>query len=192
MSAITLAPGANFKVDAVTKQFDPQLSLKETGYGSRRKAVFKFVDCILPLHDNAGVGGEIVNQIGLMPSQGVVFSSGSVDLTVERFTGTTTSLADAWTGMVGVGSTIGVAADLTTTEQNIVAKTVPAAAAAGKALVNALSGAGLVVDASAGTSHVFLNILVDDGSQDGSVTPATVKLNGTVTLHYEVLGKDAA
>lgn len=194
MSAITLSPGANFVVDAVSKQYEV-ITLKETGYGSRRKAVFKFTDCVLPLFDNAGVGGQIANQIFAMPSgaTAVQFTSSAVDLTIERASGTTTSLADAWNGDIGVGTTTGIGAALSTTEDNIMLTTTIPVAVAGKATVNKgvpdTPAYQAPLDVSGGSVVGFLNILVDDANQDGSVTAATVKLNGTLTLHYEVVGK---
>lgn len=194
MSAITLSPGANFVVDAVSKQYEV-ITLKETGYGSRRKAVFKFTDCVLPLFDNAGVGGQIANQIFAMPvgATAVQFTSSAVDLTIERASGTTTSLADAWNGDIGVGTTTGIGAALSTTEDNIMLTTTIPVAVAGKATVNKgvpdTPAYQAPLDVSGGSVVGFLNILVDDANQDGSVTAATVKLNGTLTLHYEVVGK---
>lgn len=191
MGAITLSVGTAFPKDAVTKKPTPYVSLKETGYGSRRKAKFVFKDCELPVVDNAGVGGQICNQLFAVPANVIQIDGVRTDLTIARSSGNSTSLSDTFDGDLGIGTTVGIGGTLATTEQDIMnTQTIPQAVAgvATAKLNQALTVASALVDGSAGTVKGFLNILVDDADQDGSGTPAKVKLNGEVTIHYTVLG----
>lgn len=190
MSAISLDVGAGFPVNDVNRSPFPYVSLKETGYGSRRKATFVFNDCELAVVDNAGVGGQISNQLFAVPANVIQIDGVGVDLTIGRSSGTTTSLSDTWDGFIGVGTATGVANDLTGAEVDIFAKTATPQAVAGVSTIKkqqALTVAIALVDGTAGTVKGFLNVIVDDADQDGSVTPAKVKVNGTLTIHYTVL-----
>jgi len=185
MSAIVLSALNTFPVDAITKQVD-SVKVKETGYGSRRKVVFEFKDCVVPMVNNPGNGGQICNKLFDLPAELIEFEAMRVNLTIARASGTVGGLADAFAGDIGIGSTTGIGPALATTEQDIYAQQAIGPAAAGVATVKQVQNPTAVpFDATAGVSG-FLNILVAAANEDG--TAVTVKLNGTITMFYTVLG----
>jgi hypothetical protein len=170
--------------------------LRETGYGNRRKAVFTFNNFSTPLVMTGGVGAAVVPQLLDFPDGAFVFQGGVIDLTMSRLTGVAAGLSDTWTGLVALGSTVGIPAALTTTEQDLVQFVASAAAVGSLGILQARSkqflaatpeGAPCLYDNTAGTKKAFLNILVDLASGDSAANPITVQINGKVTMLYDVL-----
>jgi len=171
--------------------------LRETGYGNRRRALFTFNNFSTPLVMTGGVGAAVVPQLLDFPDGLFNFEGAVINLTMSRLTGLAAGLSDTWTGLVGLGSTVGIPAALTTTEQDYVPSTVISAAVASLGTIQARSvtppavpavaGAPVQYDNTAGGRKAFLNILVDLASGDSGANPVTVQINGTVNVLYTVL-----
>jgi hypothetical protein len=147
------------------------------------------VDAVVPLVDEAGVVAYGSLKLCDLP-EGVILHMGAVldlDLTLSA-----AGVNADWDGDVGLGT---AAADntatLTTTEQDLVPSTPTPQAVSSATTANAQSTAteaGAVFDGTTTAVDVFLNLLVDDADHDVTTTPTNIIVNGTVTMHYALLG----
>lgn len=149
------------------------------------KTVLTFDDVRLPLVDEAGVVAYAGLKVYDMPVGFIQFWAARLNLTLGK---TSAGVNLDWDGDVGVGTvTASNNNTLAATEQNIIPTTATPQAVAGVTTAKAVSTiteAGLVVDGSGTAVDVYVNLLVDDADQDVTGTPASLILNGTLTIYW--------
>lgn len=159
-----------------------------------RKTVLTFVNAPIALVDDAGVKAMAGPKIYTMADGLVVYEGAVIDLTALSSTyPAVTGLVAAWDGDFGLGSTAVAATGgtIATTKVDLMASTATVQAVAGLGVLKGISTtteAPKTKDGTAAPFDVYLNIIVDDGDQDVTTTATNLILNGTVTLHWKLLG----
>lgn len=96
---------------------------------------------------------------------------------------------DAFTGSYGIGSTANADTSLATTEVDVVASTVLAAATAGVSpTTRGIGAAQSIIDNTDKSKKLNFNLLLDDASV--SADTQHMKVKGTLYIAYIVLGDD--
>lgn len=153
--------------------------------GQRDQIALRFaVDATVTVDGATGVGFG-ATALGGLPEGHLLLQGARADLT---FTESSASMIDAWNGDFSIGSTATADTTLDGTDVDIIASTAlgPATSSVATAAANNVTAA--VIDNSAGTGAVNLNMLVDDASISADDVPVAV--TGYVTVVVTVLGDD--
>lgn len=162
------------------------VSAQTIGNGVVNKTVLTLENTAIPLVDEAGVVAYGGLKVFDLP-EGLVQILGAVaDLAVTK---SSAGVNNDFDGDFAVGTvTASNNNTLSATEANIIASTATPQAAAGATTAKGVSTAVLTLDGTATAVDVYLNALVDDADHDVTTTPASLIVNGTITLSWIHLG----
>ena len=150
------------------------------------KTVLKLTNTPLPLIDTAGVVARCALKVLDMPAGLIHIAGAVVNLALTK---SAAGVNADWDGDVSLGSAAAVGdATLTSTEANIVPSTATPQAVTGATTAKAVSTAGVMLDGTATSVDVYLNVLVDDADQDVTGTPTNLIANGEITIVWANLG----
>jgi len=147
-------------------------------------AVRATVNTTITVDGATGIGFGSAAIAGL-PEAHLLFLGGRADLT---FTEADAGMSDTWSGDFGIGTTPADDGTITAADVDLVGSTALGPATAGVASAAADVTTPAVIDNSAGTGEVNLNLLVDDA--DISADGVAVTVTGYVTLAVVALGDD--
>lgn len=125
--------------------------------------------------------------IGQLPEGEILLLGGFAELT---FTTADADVIAAWTGSFSVGTAGTIDADVADTGEATFIQSSTIAAATAKVSpetrgVSAVANTGTIISNQAGTSQLFLNLLIDDASISGA---ASFTVSGKVKFSYVNLG----
>lgn len=150
------------------------------------KTVLKLTNTPLPLIDTAGVVARCALKVLDMPAGLIHIAGAVVNLALTK---SAAGVNADWDGDVSLGSAAAAGdATLTSTEANIVPSTATPQAVTGATTAKAVSTAGVMLDGTATSVDVYLNVLVDDADQDVTGTPTNLIANGEITIVWANLG----
>lgn len=136
-----------------------------------------------------GVGfGTLV--LGGLPEGNLVMLGAVANISFSG-TGSDANLGDTWSGDFGIGTTPASDGTLGGGDDDIIASTAIGAATAEviaqARYTSALADHGAIVDNTAGTAEINLNLLIDDADIGGT---SVITIAGTVDIAYMILGDD--
>lgn len=162
--------------------------VKELG-GGWRQARLRLVNTPVVMADNAGVVAYGSLKVMDMPEGLMAFAGAVMDLAITK---SSAGVIDTWDGDIALGTTAADnSAALAATEQDLIPTTATPQAVAGATTGDAKSTsteAFKLLDGTSAAKDVYLNVLVDDTDHDVTGTPCNLIMNGTITLHYMMLG----
>ena len=146
------------------------------------------LDKTLTFTGSTGVAVFATTPLDGLPEGNILLLGAVSNLT---FTGpTSANLADDFQGDYGVGTTPAVDATITGADVDLIGSTaIPAATSEVSANVRGTNAAQSILDNTAGTGEINLNVLLDaDEVADGEDIDLTI--TGTIDIAYVVLGDD--
>lgn len=150
------------------------------------KASLKLTNVAVPLVDEAGVVAYGGLKIFDFPAGTILVLGAHADLDLTK---SSAGVNANWDGDFGLGTvTASNNGTLSSTEQDILPTTATPQASGGVTTANGQNAAVAFLDGTSTAKDVFLNVLVDDADHDVTGTACNLIFNGTITLHYIILG----
>lgn len=156
---------------------------------SARTLKLTFSDVSIALVDEAGVVAYAGLKIADLPEGAILLQGAVADLALTK---SSAGVNDDWDGDFSIGTvTASNNGTLSSTEANIIPSTATPQATSGATTAKGESTsteAGTIIDGTTTPVDVYLNFLVDDADHDVTTTPCNLIVNGTIEIHYALLG----
>ena len=170
------------------------LTAVEKGDGAIHKTILTLAEVELTSVDHTTDGAQATKKLYTFP-QGQIVILGAHQIyplgSIAAVTGGAAGYSDTSDFSIGVGSTeVPAGVDLATTEQNMCAKAdVDLTSGTSDAIESGINAALVPLDGSTTAIPVWLNTsTLDDG--DHGPLPDTLKVSGTITLVWTIIGND--